>query len=448
MKTIRNLWRELPRATAVSLLIFGVLLLISAMNGRAISLNANLASAFGYTMMYSMTLYLSNAALFMYLDQVYEGQRFTGKRIVIGFVSSFVISVGIIFLLRVVEDVLIKGISWQQYLEDESPANFVVSLVITFVVTLVVHFFYIYKTYNESRVKEQKVLAGVANARFESLKNQIDPHFLFNSLNVLTALIEENPDRAQQFTGALSKIYRYVLEHKDKELVPLSEELEFAQTYMNLLKMRFENSISYELPQHEIDPEAKVVPLALQLLLENTIKHNTVSESKPLLIRIFVDNNYLVIQNNRQPKQVLENRKGVGLQNIVNRYGLLTDRKVLVEETAAEFNIKIPILSKPVSSFVTAQTLSRDTQFEIARDRVEKLKGFYGNLLSYCLVIPVLMFINLTSGGFHWFWFPMLGWGIGLVFHALDTYGFAKAWEERKIKQIMGKENQSNQKWS
>ena len=137
---------------------------------------------------------------------------------------------------------------------------------------------------------------------------------------MLSSLIEENPDQAQKFTTSLSKIYRYVLEQRDKELVSVQEELAFAKTYMNLLKMRFENGISFELPENFENEEAKVVPLSLQLLLENTVKHNIASESKPLHIRIYEKDDYLVIENDYQKKEVLQDRKGVGLQNIVNRY--------------------------------------------------------------------------------------------------------------------------------
>ena len=108
----------------------------------------------------------------------------------------------------------------------------------------------------------------------------------------------------------------------------VEEELRFAKTYMNLLKMRFENSLFYELPSEEISTDAKVVPLSLQLLLENTVKHTVVSEQKPLHIRIFIKNNYLVVENDFQKKGVLQEGQGVGLQNIVNRYGIVTDRKV------------------------------------------------------------------------------------------------------------------------
>jgi sensor histidine kinase YesM len=406
-------------------------------------------------MLYSLSLYFANATIFIYLDKVFKSDRFIPKRIVIGFIASFLVSIVVIFLLRIFEDVLVEGSSFSAFLNNEEMSNYLVAIIVTFFVTLAFHAFYFYKAYTENKVKEQKVIAGTASAQFESLKNQIDPHFLFNSLNVLSSLIEENPENAQKFTTSLSKIYRYVLEQKDKELVSVEEELAFAKTYMNLLKMRFENSITYELPTDEdwiasslSMAEAKVVPLSLQLLLENTIKHNVVSETKPLHIKIYFENSYLIVENNLQKKEILQERKGVGLQNIVNRYGLISERKVLVEETQIEFKVKIPILTKQIAIMETKNIYNENMAFIRAKERVEKLKGFYGNLTSYCFVIPVLAFINIQSGGFQWFWLPMLGWGMGVSFHAFETFGYGKSWEERKIQEILNKENNTTNKWN
>ena len=146
-----------------------------------------------------------------------------------------------------------------------------------------------------TQVVEQKIIATSANVRFESLKNQLDPHFLFNSLNVLSSLIDENPHKAQEFTASMSKIYRYILDKKDKELVSVEEELDFAKTYCEMLTTRFEDSVSF---QFEIEPEVKkafIVPLSLQLLLENCIKHNFATEQKPLKIRVYSENQYLIV---------------------------------------------------------------------------------------------------------------------------------------------------------
>jgi len=262
-------------------------------------------------------------------------------------------------------------------------------------------------------------------------------------LNVLSSLIEENPESAQKFTTSLSKVYRYVLEQKDKELVSVAEELKFAKTYMNLLKMRFENSITFEIPEGFDNEEAKVVPLSLQLLLENCIKHNIVSETKPLHVKISIENNQLVVTNNLQKKEVLSDRKGVGLQNIVNRYAILTKRTVLVEENEQEFKIFLPILTKQITIMETQNIYNENLAYQRAKDKVEQLKGFYGNLISYCTVIPILILINLNTSNFQWFWFPMLGWGMGLIFHALETFGYGKSWEERKINELMNKGDNS-----
>jgi hypothetical protein len=369
-------------------------------------------------------------------------------RILIGIIGSITLTMIGIFIIRFVIFVVFENNSVSYFVQNEHIKFYVFSLIITMVVSLFFHAIYFYKKAQENKVKEQKVIAGTASAQFESLKNQIDPHFLFNSLNVLSSLIEENPDSAQKFTTYLSKIYRYVLEQKDKELVSVQEELNFAKTYMNLLKMRFENSITFELPENFNNDDAKVVPLSLQLLLENCIKHNVVSESKPLHIKIYIENNQLVIENNLQKKEILSDRKGVGLQNIVNRYSILTDRKVWVLENENSFKVGLPILTKQITVMETKTNYNQDMAYARAKERVERIKGFYGNLISYCIVIPILIIVNVNTSKFQWFWFAMLGWGIGVLFHGLETFGYGKTWEERKIQEILEKEANKKNKWN
>lgn len=444
---INKLIKEIPRALTITILIFFVLVLLRLITGNTIRFDTNLFVNFGHAMLYGLSLYFTNATLFIYLDEKFQVERFSLKRIIIGFLSSFLISIVVILLLRVFQDVIIAQHSFSEFWSSETISNYYFSTFLTFIITFAFHVFYFYKAYNENRVKEQKIIAGSASAQFESLKNQIDPHFLFNSLNVLSSLIEENPEAAQKFTTSLSKVYRYVLEQKDKELVSVEEELKFAKTYMNLLKMRFENSITFEVPEFE-NEDAKVVPLSLQLLLENCIKHNIVSEKKPLHIKIYIEENELIIENNKQIKEVLQDRKGVGLQNIVSRYAILTKRNVIIQESETIFKVKLPILTKQIISMDTKVIASENMSYVRAKERVEKLKGFYGNLISYCCVIPLLIFINLRTSDFHWFWFPMLGWGFGLTMHAAETFGYGKSWEEKKIREILNKDNDNNNKWN
>jgi len=125
---------------------------------------------------------------------------------------------------------------------------------------------------------------------------------------------------------------------------------------------------------------------------------------------------------------------------------LISERKVLIEENESYFKVKIPILTKQIAFMETQNIYNENMAFLRAKDRVEKLKGFYGNLISYCTIIPILIFINLKSGGFEWFWFPMGGWGMGVAFHAFETFGYGKSWEEKKIQEILNKDKQT--KWN
>ena len=383
----------------------------------------------------------------MYFDKKIGWEGATLQRILLAAGGSIVLTLIFYFFCRIVDEVYFNSYDFSEFIAKEKPVYYLGPLLFITIISLFFHLVYFYKALQEKRVKEQKIIAGTASAKFDALKNQLDPHFLFNSLNVLASLIDENPDQAQRFTTSLSKVYRYVLEQKDKELVSLKEELNFANTYIKLLKMRFENSIYFEFPETLSNEEAKVVPLSLQLLLENTIKHNIVNESNPLKIRIYEENGNLVVENNFQKKEVLSDRKGVGLQNIVNRYNVVTQRQVLIEQTEEFFRVKLPILTKQISIMETSVNNEENAYFK-AKQRVKEIKEFYGNLISYCVVIPFLIFINYyTFWGFQWFWFPLFGWGIGLTIHGFSVFGYGSNWEERKIRELMEKDQAQNKSW-
>jgi len=228
----------------------------------------------------------------------------------------------------------------------------------------------------------------------------------------------------------------------------LDEELHFAKTYMELLTMRFENAVTFEIPEKASDSDYKILPLSLQLLLENTIKHNVVSEENPLKVIIKEENGYLVVSNNFNPKTIMESGTKIGLKNIIDRYHLITLKKVVVEKTGENFVVKLPLLTQKTKTMKTETVESN--KYLRAVERVHDIKEFYGSLISYCLVIPFLIFINLKYvPHFHWFWFPMFGWGIGLIFHGFKAFSYnpilGKDWEERKIKEYMN--NEDKQYW-
>lgn len=440
--------QNLLKTVRISIIICVMIVLINFIFG-GISVEALTSpSLWGTFFFYSIVLTGINSAYFSYFGEKIGWENARLKRVILAATGSVILTLAGFFVCRLVDQTIFQDQSLEQFLQNERLGFYLFPLLFTAIVSLVFHLIYFYKALQEQKVTEQKIIAGTASAKFESLKNQIDPHFLFNSLNVLSALIDENPQQAQKFTAGLSKIYRYVLEQKDKELVSLQEELTFAKTYMNLLKMRFENSIYYEVPQQLSSPEAKVVPLSLQLLLENTIKHNVVSESRPLKIRIYEQDGYLIIENNLQKKEVLQQRKGVGLQNIMDRYALVTRRQVKVKSNSENFAVSLPVLTKQISIMKT-EKIQEDNSYYRAKLRVKEIKEFYANLASYCIIIPILILINYkTYWEFQWFWFPMLGWGLGVTFHALSVFGYGARWEEKKIREILEKEQQNTESWN
>lgn len=182
-------------------------------------------------------------------------------------------------------------------------------------------------------------------SQFDVLKQQVNPHFLFNSLNVLTSLIRLEPELAEKFTEHLSKVYRYVLENKDNELVKLSTELDFLDAYIFLLNIRFMGKITVNITIADDLRNCLVIPLAMQLLIENAIKHNAMSKKSPLVIDVFIDqNHFLNIINNLQEREAHMASTGVGLKNIQNRYLLLNNTAPEFEKTATHFIARIPLI--------------------------------------------------------------------------------------------------------
>jgi len=434
---------HLTRAILIGTVIYFILLAIFFFMGR---FDDGFSYQIAWTeyyknMIFALILYMVNAYWIQYLVITYKQDLFSLKRFTIGILGNILVSILGIFLSRVVLVVVLEKKALVEFLANEKPVYYLFSLIIAVFISLIFYAIWYYKYRQETKVKVQKIIAGTASAKFDALKNQLDPHFLFNSLNVLTSLIEEDPHQAQKFTTSLSKVYRYVLEQKNKDLISVEEELQFAKTYVKLLKMRFEDSIHLEIPEHSNNPDAKVIPLSLQLLLENAVKHNVVTSSKPLYIKVYEENGMLVVDNNLQEKQVVKKNSGVGLQNIRQRYGILTDRQVEIIKSNSDFLVKLPLLTKQVTVMETQQTYIDDKRYEKAKEHVAQLKGFYGNLTAYCIVIPILAILNYYTNGFPWVIFPTIGWGFGVTIHGMEVFGYnplwGKSWEERKIRKFM-----------
>jgi sensor histidine kinase YesM len=182
--------------------------------------------------------------------------------------------------------------------------------------------------------------------KFEALKSQLNPHFLFNTFSTLISLIQENPLLAEKYTQNLSNVYRYILSSKDKELVMLKEELDFIDSYMFLISIRFDDNVTVEINVEKELLEYYLPLLSLQLLLENAVKHNVVSKRKPLHISINSDGAAVVVRNNLQKKSSIENSTKIGLKNIKNRYELICSEKVDIKQSDDHFSVKLPLVKE------------------------------------------------------------------------------------------------------
>jgi hypothetical protein len=194
-------------------------------------------------------------------------------------------------------------------------------------------------------VEEKEMLKRESlNAQLNALRTQVNPHFLFNNLNTLISVITDDPEQAVEFVQKLSKVYRHMLEVKDEQSILLTEELDVLKAYAFLLRTRFGNNLDVSINVPDEKLKRKIVPLSLQILMENAIKHNIVSSDKPLKIEVFTLNGKLVICNNLQKKNQVHESTGIGLDNIRNRYKLLGDGQVEVTENRSSFIVTIPLI--------------------------------------------------------------------------------------------------------
>lgn len=208
---------------------------------------------------------------------------------------------------------------------------------------------YWYRTQQKQAIDELNNRAQILEkeksvVQYENLKQQLNPHFLFNSLTSLSSLITVDPKIARQFVDQMSKIYRYILKSSDNETVPLLNEINFATTYVKLQQTRFSQGFEVTINVDDVFNDKKIVPVTIQNMIENAIKHNIIDADAPLVINIFIENDYLVVKNNLQRKVVVESSNKVGLEKMKTLYKYLIDKPILIEETANYFSIKIPLI--------------------------------------------------------------------------------------------------------
>ena len=218
-----------------------------------------------------------------------------------------------------------------------------ITCMVSFLITSIFYSIAFFKSWREAVVREEQYKAESERFHYQMLKNQVNPHFLFNSLNTLTSLVEQKPQEAVTFIKKLSDVYRYVLEQHDNEMVTLQEEINLVNAYIFMQKHRYGENFSVSIRVEHLS--WKIPPMSLQMLIENAIKHNAITENNPLSITIEEQNGYLVVSNSLKPRRSLGNETGIGLSNIKSSYEFLTSKPMTYgPENGMHFVVRIPLI--------------------------------------------------------------------------------------------------------
>lgn len=275
------------------------------------------------------------------LRKKYTNFEDVGKRLVLLFLAI----VGTVILVDFIGNKILTFIFKKDY-NAQSFSKVLLPVIIISTMTMAIYeAIYYYIRLKKSIREEEQAKQAVVQAELDALKNQAQPHFLFNTLNTLRDIIDQNPkEDAKEFVDKIANVYRFILESGNANLTSLKEELQFAKSYIHIQSERFgENlKVNWNVPTSSL--ESMIVPMSLQLLLENAIKHNVISKAKPLTIEVEVKNDYLVVSNKIQPKSTKLPSTKVGLKNIEKRYHLISGKSIEIKNDKNQFQISIPLL--------------------------------------------------------------------------------------------------------
>jgi len=298
--------------------------------------------SWGVSMLFTGSIWESNRWIFIQMRIRFSEYSQTTQRVIWQTTFSLLATTFLFTFFYLMEVFVFElcELSWKEFL-----SHGVSSIIPTSIITIWYEARYFLDRWKDS-LKETEDLKRInLSSQLQSLKDQVNPHFLFNSLNTLSALIQENPKLAEEFVQKFSRVYRYVLENKEKDLVTIEEEMKFLENYYFLHKIRFGENILMETDMPDQHLKKQIPPLSLQLLFENAVKHNVISGEKRLKITIKANGaNYATISNNLQEKLMPEESMGLGLNNIRDRYRHFTQSEVIVNQSADSFQVSIPLL--------------------------------------------------------------------------------------------------------
>lgn len=324
-----------------------ILILISTIPTYLIAGNQIFANLAGYSksifygFILGWTIWKGNALVGLFFDKKLPWEKNPGSTFLYRITASIIYTA----INIVVVNYLIYKYVYKINIYDDL-RRLTIYAVITFgiamLVTTIIYLNHFFIAWRDSVIQKEKFKQDALSMQYETLKSYVNPHFLFNSLSVLSSLVEKDTAKSQEFIKQLSDIYRYVLEQKDKELVPLEIELNFINSYINLHRIRHGENLKVETKIE--NKSGHIIPLSMQILLENTFKHNIISEDEPLDVNIWRENDYIIVQNKLQSRKTINENGGIGLDTISKRYEFFTNRPLIINTDNGFFTVKIPIL--------------------------------------------------------------------------------------------------------
>ncbi len=322
---------------------FGIAIpLATRMVDHATFSNWAIKLSYAYTIGLSFLIWEGNRYLLFTLRSYFNWFNHPIRKLVVLIfsVSFYTIPVSILLLMGWYHLFKAGVVNWNTVTES----TLIIMICVVFIVHVYETFFLVKESENEM-LKNAQLARAKVEAELEALKNQIDPHFIFNSLNTLSHLIEVKPHRAKQFNDNLADVYRYILQNKRRELVLLREEVQFLNDYFSLLVIRFEKAVQMNITitDNQLD-QFLIPPISLQVLVENAIKHNEFSDTSPLVVSIDLQQEMLVIHNQVRKKLLRKSSSRIGLNNLAERYTLTTGKKILVDVTEYDFTVSLPVL--------------------------------------------------------------------------------------------------------
>jgi len=266
------------------------------------------------------------------------------KRLIYQVLALFIFMSAVVFVALSAWIMMSEDIEFSSVVDDIVP-SLKVAFIFLFLCLILGNTVLFFKNWKEATKMQEELKRAHLALQYQSLKDQVRPHFLFNSLSSLATLINTDADKATHFVHKLADVYRYVLEQRENEMVALREELKFLEDYLYLQKIRFGENLQakYSL---DLDESRMIIPLSLQMLVENAIKHNEVSAEHPLIIEILsTEQGHVIIKNNVRKKEVTEKSLGMGLENLRKQVAFFSDDSLLIQEEAGAFIVRIPTIS-------------------------------------------------------------------------------------------------------